>query len=122
MSRYKSMISDLTIDDPGADRSNGQRIGRYHIGEKAIYVPSFPFDRYIPFEAIKRAWSQSSQLPVTGCCGKGVPVVVVCVMYDSGEAELRAERYTLDSQDEADMLLERLRQGVENLVMESPYK
>lgn len=102
---YKPLVKGAEIPDSAADRGAAVRVGRYYIGKEAIYVPGFPLDRYIPFRIIRRVWSQPSSICATGCCGKGVPVVVVCVVYEAEGREL-LEKYILDTQAEADRLLE----------------
>jgi hypothetical protein len=121
---YRSAVSHSSISDPAADRKGATRIGQYRVGKQALYVPFFPMDQYIPFSAIRRAWSQSAQLGVIGCCGKTVPVVRVRVQYDSGDAAtgLVIQNYTLDTQAEADRMLALLAAGCPGLVLTSPFK
>lgn len=119
---YRSAVSGLSIPDPAADRRAAVRVGQYRVGRAALYVPSFPLDQYIPFAAIRRAWSQAAQLGMTGCCGKTVPVVRVRVQYDSGDLGLIIQNYTLDTQAEADRLLALLEAGCPGLVRSSPFK
>ena len=69
------------------------------------------------FSIIRRVWSQPSSICATGCCGKGVPVVIVCVVYEAEGKEL-LEKYTLDTQGEADRLLELLQSGCPRLAQE----
>lgn len=119
---YRSAAAGLSIPDPAADRRAAARIGQYRVGKAALYVPSFPLDQYIPFSAIRRAWSQPAQLGMTGCCGKTVPIVRVRVQYDSGDLGLIIQNYTLDTQAEADRMLDLLEAGCPALERGSPFK
>lgn len=119
---YRSAVTGLSIPDPAADRRAAARIGQYRVGQAALYVPFFPMDQYIPFSAIRRAWSQRAQLGMTGCCGKTVPIVRVRVQYDSGDQGLIIQNYTLDTQAEADRMLDLLQAGCPALERSSPFK
>lgn len=119
---YRSVVTGMTIPDPTSDRRGATRVGQYRVGAQALYVPCFPTDQYIPFPAIRRAWSQKAQLGITGCCGKTVDVVRVRVQYDSGDAGLIIQNYTLDTQAEADRMLALLAAGCPGLELTAPFK
>lgn len=112
---YKSLVKGLSIADPKADRKNSIRVDNYHVGEQAVYVTKFPYDRYIPYEAVRKVWYQPSQLSVSCCCGKGVPVFVVCVKFDDGAGEQKLQKYMVEHSDDAERLTELIKSHCLNL-------
>ena len=103
---YKSLVEGLTIEDPKTDRKNAICIDRYHIGEKAVYLDHFPNDYYIPYKAVGKVWYQTSQYNTCGACGKGIPVFVVCVMYDEGIDACKIQKYMLEKESDAKEMTE----------------
>lgn len=112
---YESLVKGVSIADPKADRKNSIHIDNYHVGEQAVYVTKFPYDRYIPYGAIKKVWYQPSQLSVSCCCGKGIPVYVVCVKYDDGAGEQKLQKYMVEHQADAEHLAELIKARCSNL-------
>lgn len=103
---YKSLVEGLVIDDPRFDRKNSICIDRYHIGEKAVYLDHFPNDFYIPYKAVSKVWYQASQYNTCGACGKGIPVFVVCVMYNDGIDSCKLQKYMLEKERDAKEMTE----------------
>lgn len=65
------------LSDPAKDYRAAARVEQYRVSEQAIYLPAFPGTRYLPFSAVAQAWIQDSSMPLTGCCGKELPVTVL---------------------------------------------
>ena len=112
---YVSLVAGLTIADPKVDRKNSIRVDNYHVGEQAVYVTKFPYDRYIPYGAVRKVWYQASQLSVSCCCGKGIPVFVVCVKYDDGAGEEKLQKYMVEHKEDAEQLAELIKARCNNL-------
>lgn len=89
----KSLSATCTIENVDENYRVAKKVAQYRVSEKAVYVPAFPGDKYLPFAAVTKAVSRNSGLPVKGTCGKAVPVVRVKLWYD-GEfyQELIVER------------------------------
>lgn len=103
---YKSLVEGITIEDPKTDRKNAICIYRYHIGENAVYLDHFPHDFYIPYRAVSKVWYQASQYNTIGACGKGIPVFVVCVMYDDGIDAGKIQKYMVEKESDAEKMVE----------------
>lgn len=112
---YKSLVEGLEIEDPKTDRKNSISIDRYNVGAKAIYIDHFPNDFYIPYAAISKVWYQSSQYNTIGCCGKGIPVFVVCVMYNDGVDLCKIQKYMLEKSADAEKMVELIKVHCTNL-------
>lgn len=97
----KSLCPEVTLPDSAADRGASRRIEQYRVGGEAIYYKVFPGEKYLPFAAIQRAWAQKSSIPLTGCCGKELPVVVLRVKYRGGFYQ----NFTFEKQESADQVL-----------------
>ena len=89
----KSLSATCTIENVDENYRVAKKVAQYRVSEKAVYVPAFPGDKYLPFAAVTKAVSRNSGLPVKGTCGKAVPVVRIKLWYD-GEfyQELIVER------------------------------
>lgn len=89
----KSLSDTYTIEHPDENYRVAKKVAQYRVSEKAVFVPAFPGDKYLPFAAVTKAVSRNSGLPVKGTCGKAVPVVRIKLWYD-GEfyQELIVER------------------------------
>lgn len=98
----QSLCPAITLPDPAADRKTARRVEQYRLSEQAIYIKAFPGDKYLPFTAVRRAWTQKSSMPLTGCCGKELPVVVLRVRYEGGFYQ----NFTFENQRGADQVLE----------------
>lgn len=82
--KWNSISETYRLDDPKQDYRSAGRIEQYRISENALYLIR---GRYIPFEAVKRAWIQRTELHTTGCCGKGVPAFALGIVYEAGPAD-----------------------------------
>ncbi len=71
---WKPYLEGHVVTDPKSDAKNGRHIEQYKVSREAVY---FPKEQYLLISDIRRTWIQTSQLNVTGCCGKGLPVFVV---------------------------------------------
>lgn len=78
----KSISQTCSFENASADYHAARRIGQYRVGKWAIYFPGFPGTRYLPYAAASRALTQSTSLPLTGCCGKAIPMVRFRIYYD----------------------------------------
>ena len=81
----KSQIPGCSLDNPEQDYRSARRAGQYRISAQAVYFPAFPGTRYLPFRAVTRALTRNTSLPLTGCCGKALPVTRLRLYYDGGE-------------------------------------
>lgn len=117
---HKSLSTSIEENLVKEDRKKAPRVGRYHIGELAFYMPAFFGDDYIPFSSIKRIWSQSSQLPVSCCCGKGVPVMLVLLQYVNDQQKLEIYKVFLDDQQEVDRAMELFIKGCPQAELGAP--
>ncbi len=48
----------------------------------ALYFPAFPGTQYLAFSSLTRALTRNTSLPLTGCCGKALPMVRLRLYYD----------------------------------------
>ena len=71
---WRPYLEGRAVSDPKTDAKAGRRIEQYRVSREAVY---FPKEQYLLISDIRRTWIQTSQLNVTGCCGKGLPVYVV---------------------------------------------
>ena len=78
----RSICPSVVLEDPREDYKNSYRAEQFRVGKQAIYVAAFPGTKYLPFSAIRQAWTQDSSITVTGTCGKSLPVVVLRVRYE----------------------------------------
>ena len=76
-----SICPDILLPEPKTDYRDSQRIEQYRISNRAIYFAAWPSAKYLPFPAVRQAWIQDSLLPVTGTCGKALPVTVMRIRY-----------------------------------------
>lgn len=83
-----SLVSTLPMDELVQDKKNCRKIGPCGVGEKAIYLNSFYFDRryYIPFSTITRVYKRVA-LSKGGFTGKGMfgSMPYLVVEYDDGQ-------------------------------------
>lgn len=103
----KSLCPEAVLPDPAADRKESERVEQYRVSGAAIYFKSFPGEKYLPFSAVERAWAQRSKVPLTGCCGSELPVVVLRVRYSGGFDQ----NFTFEKQESADRVLAVLREA-----------
>lgn len=100
----KPLCPSCLLPDPRADFRGAKRLGPYRVSETAFYFPAFPATCYLHFDAVVRAWSQKTTLPLTGCCGKELPMVLLRVEYLGGFFQ----NFTFEKQEMADFALSRL--------------
>lgn len=103
----KSLCPEAVLPDPAADRKGSGRVEQYRLSGAAIYFKSFPGEKYLPFCAVERAWAQSSSVPLTGCCGKELPVVVLRMSYCGGFYQ----NFTFEKRESAERVLAALREA-----------
>jgi hypothetical protein len=84
------------------------------MGERALYFAAFLCTEYLPYQAVQRAWIQSSSLPLTGCCGKELPVSVLRIRYEGGFYR----SVTFEKRENAERVLEKLKAACPNLPTE----
>lgn len=80
----QSICPAVTLENAKEDYKRSARAEQYRVGDEAVYFAAFPGTKYLPFAAIRQAWVQKSSLPLTGCCGKELPVVVLRTRYEGG--------------------------------------
>lgn len=85
MELLKSMSRRCRLANPAADLKGAVRAAQYRVSKQAIYFPAFPGKRYIPFSAVTTAWVKPTSLPLTGCCGKQLPMFRLRLRYDEGD-------------------------------------
>ena len=73
-------------------------------GEQAVYLPGFPGTRYIPYDAVSRAWTKKTSVTVAGGCGKALPMIRLRMFYD-GETY---QDFLFEKLEEADAVLDAL--------------
>ena len=79
---WTAYLPGRTVADPRSDMRSGVRIEQYKVSDQAVY---FPKEKYLLISDIRRAWIQTSQMNLIGCCGKGLPVYVVRLDYGAEE-------------------------------------
>ncbi len=103
----KSLCPEFVLPDPAADRKVSGRVEQYRVSGTAIYFKTFPGEKYLPFSAVERAWAQKSSMPLTGCCGKDLPVVILRVKYSGGFYR----NFTFEKRESAERVLAALREA-----------
>lgn len=103
----KPLCPAYPLPDPRADYRTARRVGQYRVSNRALYYLAFPANRYLSFEAVRGAFSQKTSMPLTGCCGKELPMVLLRVDYEGGFYQ----DFTFEKQEEADRVLAILRQN-----------
>lgn len=111
----KSLCPDCPLEDAGADYRRSRRVGQYRVSDHAIYFPAFPGTQYLPFAAVRRAWHQRSSMPLTGCCGKELPVYLLRTEYQGGFYQ----NFSFEKQEEAEGILRRLRELYPEIMQEA---
>lgn len=100
----RSMSETAKLENAAEDFRSAVKVAQYRVSHKAVYFPAFPGNRYIPFAAATRGLAKNSSLPLTGTCGKAIPVVKVRVFYD-GEFY---QEFVVEKHDQANLILDRL--------------
>ena len=73
------------LEDPAGAYKSARRAEQYRYSGSAIYFPAFPGTQYLSFASLSRALTRNTSLPLTGCCGKALPVTRLRLYYDGGE-------------------------------------
>ncbi|MEY8385701.1 hypothetical protein AALC17_00210 [Oscillospiraceae bacterium 38-13] len=81
----KPLVPGCPLADPAGDYKASLRAEQYRVSGQAIYFPAFPGTKYLSFQALTRALSRNTSLPLTGCCGKALPMTRLRLYYE-GEA------------------------------------
>ena len=101
----KSQSRRCALEDAGTDFQAARRSAQFRIGAKAIYFPAFPGTRYLPYQAVTRAVTRNTSLPLTGSCGKALPLTLLRLYYDGGEVY---QDFLFEKRDEANRALDAL--------------
>lgn len=112
----QSLCPEHPLEDPKSDWKSARRVGQYRVSDRAVYFPAFPGTRYLSFDALTRAWSQKTSVPLTGCCGKELPMVLVRMEYAGGFYQ----DFSFEKQTEADRVLSQVRTRRPELFQEVP--
>ena len=80
--QVKPQSQTCTLPDAAGDYAAAQRLAQYRLGRDAVYFPAFPATRYIPFAAVSKVMARHTSMPLTGCCGKALPMICVRLFYD----------------------------------------
>ena len=112
--KMQSICPGIVLEDPRGDYRTAVRAEQYRVSRQAIYFAAFPGTRYLPFQAVRQAWTQKSSLSLTGCCGKELPVVVLRMKYEGGFYQT----FTFEKQKAADQVLSLLAACCPDVVLE----
>lgn len=103
-----SISPRFTLPDPKADYRSAQRIAQYRASDTAFYFPAFPFSQYLPYAALTKAWTQNSQLPLTGCCGKALPIVLLRTVFEGADGQPVTQNFQFETQALADKVMAKI--------------
>ncbi len=78
----KPLNGTFPLEDPAGDYRTARRAGQYRVSGQAIYFPAFPGTQYLSFQALTKALTRNTSLPLTGCCGKALPMTRLRLYYD----------------------------------------
>jgi len=106
MASFRPLCPDALIPDPGADYRAADRAEQFRMGAEALYLPAFPGTKYLPYAAVRRAWLQSASLPLTGCCGKELPMTVLRTELGDGFFQ----NFSFEKRESAERVLARIRE------------
>ena len=81
----KPLAKTHPLEDPAGDYKTARRAEQYRFSALAVYFPAFPGTQYLSFASLTRALTRNTSLPLTGCCGKALPVTRLRLYYDGGE-------------------------------------
>lgn len=81
----KSLSQSHPLEDPAGDYKTARRAEQYRVSGRAIYFPAFPGTQYLSFASLSKALTRNTSMPLTGCCGKALPVTRLRLYYDGGE-------------------------------------
>ena len=112
----KSLSQSCSLENAAADYRTARRAGQYRVSGEAIYFPAFPGTRYLPFSAVSKVMARNTSMPLTGCCGKALPMICVRLFYD-GEFY---QDFMFENLKEADRLLDAVQAARPELDIERP--
>ena len=78
----KPLAQSHPLPDPAGDYKATRRAEQFRVSDQAIYFPAFPGTRYLSFQALTKALTRNTSLPLTGCCGKALPMTRLRLYYD----------------------------------------
>ena len=78
----KPLAQACPLEDPSRDYQTSRRMEQYRVSDQAIYFPAFPGTKYLSFQALTKALTRNTSLPLTGCCGKALPMTRLRLYYD----------------------------------------
>ncbi len=110
---FQSICPTVSLEEPKADYKSADRLEQFRVSRQAIYMAAFPGTKYLPFQAVERAWSQNTSMPVKCTCGKSIPMVAVRMKYRGG----CYQNFLLEKQASADRLLSILREDFPDVVL-----
>ena len=114
--QLKSQSQSCTLPDAAEDHSASSRLAQYRLGREAVYFPAFPGTRYLPFGAVSKVMARNTSMPLTGCCGKALPMICVRLFYD-GEFY---QDFMFENLKEANRLLDAVQAARPELDVERP--
>ena len=110
----KPLAQSHPLEDPNRDYSASRRAEQFRFSDRAIYFPAFPGTRYLSFASLTRALTRNTSLPLTGCCGKALPVTRLRLYYD-GEFY---QDFTFEKRDAANQVLDGIAAACPDLPVE----
>lgn len=111
----KPLASSHPLADPAGDYKTSRRSEQFRFSDQAIYFPAFPGTKYLSFQALTRALTRNTSLPLTGCCGKALPVTRLRLYYDGGEFY---QDFTFEKLDAANKVLDAVAAARPDLAVE----
>lgn len=77
----KPLDQAYPLEDPSGDYKTSRRAEQFRVSGQAIYFPAFPGTKYLAFKALTKALTRNTSLPLTGCCGKALPMTRLRLYY-----------------------------------------
>lgn len=78
----KPLAQSHPLPDPAGDYKSSRRAEQFRFSQQAIYFPAFPGTKYLTFAALTKALTRNTSLPLTGCCGKALPMTRLRLYYE----------------------------------------
>ena len=78
----KPLAQTYPLADPVGDYKTSRRAEQFRVSGQAIYFPAFPGTKYLSYKALTKALTRNTSLPLTGCCGKALPMTRLRLYYD----------------------------------------
>lgn len=111
----KPLAQSHPLDDPAGDYKTARRMEQYRVSEQAIYFPAFPGTQYLSFASLSKALTRNTSMPLTGCCGKALPVTRLRMYYDGGEFY---QDFTFEKLSNANKVLDAIAAALPELPLE----